>query len=100
MQESPWDMTSDNLKASSTDDFHTAVNKYEFASTAVAIRSAEGWHEHFSWTDQRQDEAVSALTTWAPSDTTAPPPICTAARATCRHSGSCSARRQASSATH
>ena len=54
VQESPWDMTIDKQRSQAMTNFSEALVKYEFDSPAVSIRSAEGWHEHYRWTDQRQ----------------------------------------------
>jgi hypothetical protein len=54
VQESPWDMTIDKQRNRAMTNFSEALLKYEFDSPAVSIRSAEGWHEHYRWTDERQ----------------------------------------------
>jgi hypothetical protein len=57
---SPWDMTEDQSPPLFTN-FWRAMAHYQFDSAAIGIRSAEGWHERYMWTDDKQKTAVTAL---------------------------------------
>jgi hypothetical protein len=58
---SPWDMTVDDPSPDIPSGFWAALDKYEFDSPAIGIRSAEAWHQHYHWTDGKQRDAVVAL---------------------------------------
>jgi hypothetical protein len=60
--QSPWDMTEDSRRDAPPDDFADAVRKYRFDSAAIGIKSAEGWHEHYLWTDSIEAESKNKLT--------------------------------------
>src|SRR4029450_4827928 len=38
-----------------------AMKKLKFDSPAIALQSAEGWHDKYSWTDAKQEAAVCEL---------------------------------------
>jgi hypothetical protein len=61
-QASPWDMTADDdrhkfVPVSYAHDF----NKAKFYRSSIAVLSAEGWHERYEWTNDKQSETVQAL---------------------------------------
>jgi hypothetical protein len=73
---SPWDMTrhTDGRKASGAEratvaptrlpkNFHRALRRFGFTEAAVGVRSSEGWHWRYCWTDDDQDAALKALGT-------------------------------------
>jgi hypothetical protein len=57
---SPWDQTDDGDRRDFTN-FSEALKSYRFDTAAVGVRSAEGWHERYVWTDEHQQAAVAAL---------------------------------------
>jgi hypothetical protein len=57
---SPWDQTEDGERRNFTN-FWDALESYQFDTAAIGVRSAEGWHERYSWTDEHQEDAVAAL---------------------------------------
>ncbi|WP_104164770.1 hypothetical protein [Arthrobacter sp. SX1312] len=60
-------MTDDNKEEElKPDTFVAALDKYEFTRSAIGILSAEGWHERYEWTDDKQDAVVKALEDLAP----------------------------------
>jgi hypothetical protein len=64
IEESPWDMTTDERRATTettTENFACAIKEYGFDSPSIGIRSAEGWHEIYDWCDTRQYDAIRAL---------------------------------------
>ncbi|WP_156135147.1 hypothetical protein [Arthrobacter sp. L77] len=64
---SPWDMTDDDKEEEAKPKtFAAALEKYEFDRSAIGILSAEGWHERYEWTDDKQDAVVKALEDLAP----------------------------------
>ena len=80
VQPSPWDMTR-HLRDETSEkhrqereeraaiqkrvrqDFHYAVTEFDFDKPAVGVRSAEGWHSHYTWTRERQCAAIASLQT-------------------------------------
>ena len=57
-------------------DYREALRKRRFETTAVGIRSAEGWHERYDWDDAKLSAAVAGLapsSLWAQKDADAPP---------------------------
>ncbi|MCD5341581.1 hypothetical protein LR392_04980 [Arthrobacter sp. AK04] len=59
---SPWDMTTDdNSDQQSPTNYRDALREYGFTGPAIGILSAEGWHERYAWTNEKQDSAVGAL---------------------------------------
>lgn len=60
---SPWDMTTDDdsEKEDQPAHFADALKIYRFTRSAIGILSAEGWHERYAWTNDKQDAAVQAL---------------------------------------
>jgi hypothetical protein len=67
---SPWDMTvrkstnggtAVHRRAVVFDDYDTALQKLKFDAPAVGIRSAEGWHETYDWTNIDQVAAERDL---------------------------------------
>jgi hypothetical protein len=66
VRESPWDMTVE-LRPRPADNFWSAQERYGFGSPAVAIRSAEGWHERYAWRDDLQKEVTARLAAPGPS---------------------------------
>ena len=75
-------------------DYRVALREYGFETAAVAIRSAEGWHERYDWDDVKQRSAVDAL---QPSTLRVNGDIPTAACATlgtvCARLAGCATRR-------
>jgi hypothetical protein len=61
VEESPWDMTIARPRRQPATNFNQALKDYGFESPAVAIRSAEGWHESYGWTDELQDRVTRQL---------------------------------------
>lgn len=69
--ESPWDQTrhdrdvdavgTNDPPGESEVDFCAALDEYGFRSAAVGVRSAEGWHERYTWSDKAQRIAVKNL---------------------------------------
>ncbi|WP_406053159.1 hypothetical protein [Kribbella sp. NBC_00889] len=59
-QRSPWDMADEEVQPV-IDDYLKALQQYHFNTPAVGIRSAEGWHERYTWDDDKQRKAVAAL---------------------------------------
>ena len=57
---SPWDMTQD-IKLPSYGSFDDAREALGFDTPAVGVRSAEGWHERYEWTDARLQKAIKSL---------------------------------------
>jgi hypothetical protein len=71
-QASPWDMTIQKRGIGSTEvrrrsrvpkNYNVALKKLKFKVPAVVIRSAEGWHEMYTWTDELQKQAGDDLKT-------------------------------------
>jgi hypothetical protein len=68
---SPWDMTAprESKKGSAVarqrsevlENYCDAMKKLKFDSPAIALQSAEGWHDKYSWTDAKQEAAVCEL---------------------------------------
>jgi len=68
---SPWDMTAPrkSKKGSAVarqrsevlENYCDALKKLKFDSPAIAIQSAEGWHDKYSWTDDKQKAALCNL---------------------------------------
>jgi hypothetical protein len=68
--DSPWDQTNEKPPRMSTStDVMTAIKKYKFDKPAIGIRSSEGWHELYEWTEGLQSNAVTALNRPSPSIT-------------------------------
>ena len=92
-QRSPWDMTLDEVEPVAAD-YRVALREYGFETAAVAIRSAEGWHERYDWDDVKQRSAADAL---QPSTLRVNGDIPTAACATlgtvCARLAGCATRR-------
>lgn len=93
---SPWDMTEDeDLEASPRKlepppgDFWEAVERYQFGSAAVGIRSAEAWYQRYRWTDGKQRHAVLALTAMTSAELGPP---CPDYRTECASGRGCPAR--------
>jgi hypothetical protein len=73
---SPWDMTTDDdSEEKSLSNYRDALREYGFNGPAIGILSAEGWHERYAWTDEKQDSAVRALEGLA-SGSKGPPLTC------------------------
>lgn len=85
---SPWDMTDDQVQPI-IEEYHEALRHYQFDTAAVGIRSAEGWHERYSWDDDKQLAAIAALQ----SSTTVP---CADLHTDCALRAACPVRRAAS----
>jgi hypothetical protein len=69
--DSPWDMTRRSHRISEEDaaeqaqideDFIKAVKKFKFDQPSIGIRSAEGWHEWYSATDNTHRADIDAVT--------------------------------------
>ena len=59
---SPWDMTTDDESGEKSPPNHRdALESYGFKTPAIGILSAEGWHERYGWTNEKQEAAVRAL---------------------------------------
>lgn len=99
--ESPWDMTADNPtdqedEDNRCEDYLDAVKYYKFDSTAVAIRSAEGWHLRYVWTDELQKSAVRTLRGMTTVDApTGRPLVCTSSPSYCTGDAGCPVQRDA-----
>ncbi len=95
---SPWDMTDENVEPVLID-YREALRKRLFETTAVGIRSAEGWHERYDWDDAKQSAAVAGLapsSLWAQKDADAPP--CAGLETECARHPGCAARRSPAAA--
>lgn len=91
-QRSPWDMTDDNAQPV-PDNYHKAIGDYRYDTPAVGIRSAEGWHERFSWSDNLQCQAIEALEPTSLSTNNAPSSNCTQFNTECARRAGCAVRR-------
>jgi hypothetical protein len=59
---SPWDMTTDDdREEKAPSSYCGALKAYGFNGPAIGILSAEGWHERYAWTNEKQEAAVRAL---------------------------------------
>jgi hypothetical protein len=68
---SPWDMTAPRKtkkgsavarqRSEVLENYCDAMKKLKFDSPAIALQSAEGWHDKYSWTDAKQEAAVCEL---------------------------------------
>jgi hypothetical protein len=108
IEESPWDMTRHSERGPrpwrrrktrrrhqrlcrAEKNYNAAVETFRFGSLAVGVRSAEGWHTTYAWTDEKQGDAIDALRRLAPSTRTGTSSGCRwfqtecAVRHDCRH---------------
>lgn len=86
---SPWDMTRD-IKRPTYVDFDAAREALGFDSPAVGVRSAEGWHERYEWTDGKLSDAIDALENLKNSGGGSDHGVtCHALQTTCMSSGRC-----------
>jgi hypothetical protein len=86
--ESPWDMTVEP-RCRARDKFCGAQARYGFGSPAVAIRSAEGWHERYNWNDDLQRKVIDQLVALGRNSHRTPHfAACAVAERTCPGSGS------------
>lgn len=71
---SPWDMTTDDdrEKEDRPANYGDALTTFGFTQSAIVMLSAEGWHERYAWTNDKQDAAVQALETLASESARAP----------------------------
>lgn len=70
---SPWDMTTDDAwQEEEPKNFIDALELYGFTGTAIAILSAESWHERYAWTDEKHKSALRALYTRKTSPASSP----------------------------
>ena len=62
---SPWDVainaTDKELRTDFSRTFTDTIHELRFDKAAMGIRSAEGWHWRYSWTDEVQKETTGAL---------------------------------------
>jgi hypothetical protein len=67
---SPWDMTIKKKQKGGTavykrskipETYDDALEQLKFKAPAVAIESAEGWHEMYTWTEKLQEQAKNDL---------------------------------------
>jgi hypothetical protein len=100
-QQSPWDMTDEEIRPQPKD-FLDAVHIYGFDTPAIGIRSVEGWHETYAWNDARQRAAVESLDvlrgridpTRGDAGTTAAGAGCSAAGSACATRAGCAAQQR------
>jgi hypothetical protein len=85
--QSPWNITRESTSPIEPErDYREALRVHGFETAAVGIKSAEGWHERYTWDDERQEAALESLNEPSPSVR------CHDLRTTCATKLGCAAR--------